>query len=117
MIHELKTKPEYFSSVRNGEKTFEVRKKDRPFEIGDYAALNEIDESGTYYTGRALLMRITYVLADEEFCKPGYVVLGLEPTHMIFAEPDNMAELLCPNNPREIIKESKYERYETKTAI
>lgn len=27
MIHELKTKPEYFSSVRNGEKTFEVRKK------------------------------------------------------------------------------------------
>ena len=106
MIHALKTKPEYFGSVRNGEKTFEVRKKDRPFEIGDYAALNEIDESGTYYTGRALLMRITYVLADEEFCKPGYVVLGLEPTHLIFAEPDNMAELLCPNNPREI-KESK----------
>lgn len=54
MIHELKIKPEYFASVRNGEKTFEVRKKDRPFEFGDYAAFNEIDESGTYYTGRAL---------------------------------------------------------------
>ena len=112
MIHALKIKPEYFGSVRNGEKTFEVRKNDRPFELGDYAALNEIDESGTYYTGRALLMRITYVLDDKEFCKPGYVILGLEPTHMIFTEPDNMAELLCPNNPREIEeckKESKYE--------
>ncbi len=112
MIHELKTKPEYFSSVRNGEKTFEVRKNDRPFEIGDYAAFNEIDESGTYYTGRALLMRITYVLDDEEFCKPGYIILGLEPTHMINTKPDNMAELLCPNNPREIKESKKESKYE-----
>jgi hypothetical protein len=52
------------------------------------------------------------VLADEEFCKPGYVVLGLEPTHMIFAEPDNMAELLCPNNPREIKESKKESKYE-----
>lgn len=96
MIHELKIKPEYFSSVRDGEKTFEVRKNDRPFEIGDYAAFIEINESGTYYTGRALLMRITYVLDDEEFCKPGYVILGLEPTNMIFTEPDNMARIAMP---------------------
>lgn len=96
MIHELKVKPKYYGFVRSGEKTFEVRKKDRPFEIGDYAAFIEIDESGTCYTGRALPMRITYVLDDEEFCKPGYVILGLEPTHMIFTESDNMARIAMP---------------------
>ena len=57
-------------------------------------------------------MRITYVLDDEEFCKPGYIILGLEPTHMINTKPDNMAELLCPNNPREIKESKKESKYE-----
>ena len=31
MIHELKIYPEYFKAVISGEKTFEIRKNDRPF--------------------------------------------------------------------------------------
>ena len=39
MIHELKTCPEYFEQVRNGNKPFEVRKNDRYFSEGDEVLL------------------------------------------------------------------------------
>lgn len=35
MIHELKTDPEVFDAVARGEKTFEIRKDDRGFSVGD----------------------------------------------------------------------------------
>jgi len=41
MIHELKTWPEYFEQVRNGNKPFEVRKNDRYFSEGDEVLLKE----------------------------------------------------------------------------
>lgn len=50
MIHELKTLPEYFADVILGKKTFEVRKYDRPFHIGDLLALNEFDPKTKCYT-------------------------------------------------------------------
>ncbi len=43
MIHELKILPKYFNAVISGEKTFEIRKNDRPFHKGDLLALNEFD--------------------------------------------------------------------------
>ncbi len=89
-----------------------MRKNDRQLKWAIMPHLTKSPESVTYYTGRALLMRITYVLDDEEFCKPGYIILGLEPTHMINTKPDNMAELLCPNNPREIKESKKESKYE-----
>lgn len=48
--HELKILPEYFVVVANGTKTFEVRKDDRLFEVGDILCLREFD--GQKYTGR-----------------------------------------------------------------
>jgi hypothetical protein len=75
MIHELKTLPEYFNAVANETKTFEVRKSDRPFHVGDYLALNEF-ENGKY-TGLCMMVRITYILKDKEYCKSGYWILGI----------------------------------------
>lgn len=77
MIHELKTMPAYFEASAAGVKSFEVRKNDRPYNIGDYVAQNEWD--GERYTGRCTLHRIIYILSDTEFCKEGYVILQLEP--------------------------------------
>lgn len=54
-----------------------MRKNDRPYNIGDYVALNEW--SGEVYTGRCTLHKIVYVLSNAEYCKEGYVILGLEP--------------------------------------
>lgn len=81
MIHELKIFPEYFTSVISGEKTFEIRRNDRNFRVGDYIALNEFKkESG--YTGRSALYRITYLAGTGHppaSLPDGYVVLGIHP--------------------------------------
>ncbi len=77
MIHAVKIIPEYYEAVKDGSKRFEVRKDDRPYNEGDYIALNEYDVSG--YTGRAMLYKITYVLRNYLYCKEGYVILGIAP--------------------------------------
>ncbi len=43
MIHELKTWSAYFNEVFMGHKTFEVRKADRDFKVGDKLILIEGD--------------------------------------------------------------------------
>ena len=75
MIHELKIKPVYFDVVHNGDKSFEVRKKDRDYKVGDYLALNEYDDG---YTGRTALVKVKYILDDNNFCKSGFLIMGIE---------------------------------------
>lgn len=90
MIHALKTLPEYFEAVRKGDKTFELRKNDRDFKVGDYLALNEWD--GKKYTGRALLAKITYMLDPNDImvCVGGFVILGL---NYFTINADNISEV------------------------
>lgn len=78
MIHALKTEPQYFEAVINAKKTFEVRRNDRDFRVGDYLALNELDDTREGYTGRSVLLRVTYILDDELFCKSGFIIMGFE---------------------------------------
>lgn len=84
MIHTLKTTPKYFTDATNKEKTFEVRKNDRDFRVCDYIALNEwrdgtVDNFPQGYTGRSALFRISYILDNPDYCKEGYVILGIKP--------------------------------------
>ena len=78
MTHELKIWPEYFQAVWDGRKTFEIRKKDRDYQVGDYLKLLEFDPDKQDYTGSGLLVRVTYILEDPEFVKDGYVVMGIK---------------------------------------
>ena len=64
--HELKILPEYFNAVICGEKTFEIRKNDRNFQRGDVVCLMEYDGLYNAFTGRQLLIEITYVLNGDE---------------------------------------------------
>ncbi len=72
--HELKIKPQYFWDIVCNIKTFEVRKNDRNFEVGDIITLREF-ENGKL-TGKSINVEIVYILNDEEYCKESYVVLG-----------------------------------------
>lgn len=72
MIHVLKIEPQFFEAVIDGKKTFEVRQNDRNFRVGDYLLLKELNDTRQrIYTGRTALLRVTYILKDERFCKAG----------------------------------------------
>ncbi len=79
MIHAVKIVPRYFDAVISGEKTFEVRKNDRPFQVGDLLALNEYDVENKCYTRNSCLVYIDYILDSADYCKNGYVVLSIKP--------------------------------------
>ncbi|QDH23474.1 ASCH/PUA domain-containing protein [Saccharibacillus brassicae] len=77
-VHDLKILPEYFAPVANGDKLFEVRKNDRGFKVGDRLILREWQAQPKTYTGGEIEAVVTYVLDNEQYLQPGYVVLGIE---------------------------------------
>ena len=74
-IHELKTWPEYFQEVDNGNKPFEIRKNDRGFEVGDELLLMEWNPETEAYTGRGIAKRVTYMTDFRQ--RGNFVVLGI----------------------------------------
>ena len=74
--HFLKTWPEYFQAIWDGKKTFEVRKNDRDFKVGDMLVLQEFDPKTKEYSGSALCKRVTYIIG-EPFTKEGSVIMAL----------------------------------------
>ena len=74
--HTLKTWPEYFQAVARGAKTFEIRKNDRNFQVGDELELVEYDpREGAGFTGRAIDCKVTYITDFEQ--KPDMIVMGI----------------------------------------
>lgn len=78
MIHDLKTWPVFFESVATCEKTFEIRKGDRCYNVGDTLFLREFDPEKQNYTGRQVLRVVTYICDLSAFA-PGYVGMSIEP--------------------------------------
>ena len=87
-LHELKIKRTYHDDVIAGRKTFEIRKNDRDFQVGDLVHFNVVEEEDTSPTTLRewikrvasdpyKVFRITYVLKDI----PEY---GLDKDYCIF---------------------------------
>ena len=74
-IHILKILPKYFDAVAHDVKTFEIRRNDRGYRVGDILVLQEF-ENGEY-TGQVLIRRVCYMVDNPAYCKEGFVVLGL----------------------------------------
>ena len=77
-LHELKIKSEYYIDVRNGQKTFELRKNDRDYEEGDLITFNCIDSANNPKDGA--LYKITYILKDvpQYGLDADYCILGIK---------------------------------------
>ena len=59
MTHRLKTIQPYFDNIASGAKTFEIRKNDRGFEVGDELLLMEWSpEAGYKETAEQCLRRM-----------------------------------------------------------
>ena len=78
MTHNLKILKPYFEAVAAGNKTFELRKDDRPYRTGDTLILNEIG-AGNEPTGRVIKKKVGCILRDCPECGlfRGYCILSL----------------------------------------
>lgn len=77
MVHELKTVEPYYSLVEKDIKTFEIRKNDRDYKINDVLLLKQYSLLRGF-SGKYLKRQVVYVLDNRQFCKKGYVVLGIK---------------------------------------
>jgi len=83
VTHELKCWPQFFEPLFDGQKTFELRKDDRGFAVGDKLVIKEWSPVTKKYTAKWLTRVVIYKLdaKDLAFPKPalaqGYCLLGL----------------------------------------
>ena len=77
MTHCLKILPQFIEAVSKGKKNFELRKNDRPFEVGDTLILQEYRARKQGYTGKEVKRVIIYILKDIDGLKANYCILGM----------------------------------------
>lgn len=82
MTHKIKIKYKYYKAVLNGDKTFEVRKNDRDYKVGDIIQFVPVaDDSDMIITHNPNEYKITYVFHGGEYgLEEGYCVFGITPT-------------------------------------
>lgn len=85
-LHELKIKHKYLVDIAKGVKTFELRKNDRDYQVGDLIRFIDIRQSNNnncdcdIYIDKDTLYRITYILKDvpEYGLDKDYCILGIK---------------------------------------
>ena len=87
-LHELKIKHEYLIEVDRGRKTFELRKNDRDYQVGDLIRFIDIKDEDKELNPWGVepaidedaLYKITYVLKDvpEYGLDKDYCILGIK---------------------------------------
>lgn len=81
MHHHLKIWPRFFDLVQKGEKSFEVRRNDRSFAVGDTLVLEEWDPANLpspKYTGRVTEKVVIYLMH-------GHPTFGLDSDFVVMA--------------------------------
>lgn len=87
MIHELKTDSAVFQAVKGETKSFEIRKDDRRFDVGDELWLKETLHTGAEmargapleYTGNVIAVTVTYILRGPIYgLADGWVIMSIE---------------------------------------
>lgn len=82
VVHELKCWKGFFEDMLNGKKTFDVRRDDRHYHVGDVLRQLEYwpnaDEVGGTYTGREIRQRVDYVMRGPQLgLERGWVVMSV----------------------------------------
>ena len=73
--HRLKLASMFFNAVDTGKKSFELRKNDRNYQIGDILELHEMSDGEE--TGRVTEKQVIYILEGFKGLEEGYCILGL----------------------------------------
>lgn len=91
MIHTVKCINPFFEDVLSGRKTFEIRRNDRDYKVGDLMILREYNLERKTYMGGRCLVEIVYIYEGSKHGKfglhKGFVILGIrsfeDPTGQI----------------------------------
>jgi hypothetical protein len=76
--HVLKTWPGPFVAMREGKKTFEFRKDDRGYRVGDMLVLREWTPDSQSYLGPEMVRWVTYIARGPAFGIPdGYCIMSV----------------------------------------
>lgn len=80
MVHELKTVEPHFSKLYRGDKTFELRKDDRGYKVGDYLVLRQYNAKKGHYCGPKVYAVVRSILRDapEYGLMPGYCIMSIK---------------------------------------
>lgn len=81
-LHTLKIKEEYYGEILKGSKTFELRKNDRDYQVGDLIVFTDLSGEllNIYSEIRPTIFVITYILENvpQYGLKDGYCILGIK---------------------------------------
>lgn len=77
-IHELKTWPDVFDSMRRGYKTADFRLDDRGFNVDDKLILKEFNPVNKKYSGREIRALVRHIVKGGQFGIPkDYVMMSV----------------------------------------
>ncbi|WP_242972586.1 ParB/RepB/Spo0J family partition protein [Lachnoclostridium sp. An169] len=77
-VHEVKLAAMYYDDVKDGKKTFELRKNDRNYKEGDKLHMLEFKDGR--HTGRTISADIVYLMEEYTGLTEGYCILGIRVT-------------------------------------
>ncbi len=67
-VHHVKSWPQYFASIKEGQRTHDLRRNDREFQVGDLMILAEFDPQAQKYTGETCEVEITSMTSTSQPC-------------------------------------------------
>jgi len=84
-VHELKSLSYNFEKVISGEMSFQLRRDDRKYQVGDILVLKEIlkqvhDED--IYSGRIQVCKVNNILTHADGLQRGFVLLNVQLIHL-----------------------------------
>ena len=88
-VHNLKLKDEYVAQVMYGEKTFELRKNDRDFKVGDLIHFTDTNGKDLSYDNKVGILTTKEYRFEDNLFKITYILknvpeYGLDKDYCIF---------------------------------
>ena len=79
-IHVLKCWPKYFEELFSGKKTFDIRRNDRDYKVGEFLDIKEWCPTTEKFSGRSVFFKISHTTAEPKWVQKGYIGLSLKPS-------------------------------------
>ena len=75
--HALKIWPKFFAEIEIGIKTFEFRKNDRGYAVGDRLILREWLPASKQFTGREMVVTVTHMMKTTPTFEKEHAILSI----------------------------------------